>query len=53
MIGIFGTISDEKFELPECVCAIYKTNYLDLPFSEAKLRCREDLRQIIKNIAIN
>ena len=53
VIGIFGTISDEKFELPECVCAIYKTNYLDLPFSEAKLRCREDLRQIIKNIAIN
>ena len=52
VIGIFGTISDEKFELPECVVAVYKTNYLNLPFSEAKLRCEEDLKEIIRKIEL-
>ena len=53
VIGVFGTIEDLNLELPKNVIGIYKTNYLNLPFSEVKKRYKEDLRYTIKNINLD
>ncbi len=50
VIGIFGTIEDENVVMPKNVVRIYKTNYLNLPFSKVKKRYIEDLKFTIRNI---
>ena len=53
LIFVCGTISDENFEFDECIKGVYKTNYLNLDFQEAKLRCVEDLRKTINDIELD
>ncbi len=51
VIGVFGTIDrSTKIILPPCVKNVYETNILNLPFKQAKPRCKDDLEETIKKI---
>lgn len=50
VIGIFGIIDKDVKDIPNTFENIYQTNFRNLPFSEAKKTCIQDLKKIVNEI---